>query len=124
MRGPDTSSLRLLLQSICSHNMRPDRSDTHISPEEEAKKEEETREYFEEIAPKRHTKPSRSEYSTVYSDNLTPSDQVSIPELDKLHSLEANDQQVYICFLLLFVSSIHLLDKYNFWRSLQVETGL
>ncbi|XP_039131673.1 uncharacterized protein LOC120268293 isoform X2 [Dioscorea cayenensis subsp. rotundata] len=73
---------------------RPDRSDAHLPPEQEAKIEEETREYFEGIAPKRHTKPSRSEYSSVYSDALQPSDQTSIPELDKLRELESHPQKL------------------------------
>ncbi|KAJ8747690.1 hypothetical protein K2173_013141 [Erythroxylum novogranatense] len=47
---------------------RPNRSDIHLSVEEEAKIEVETREHFDEIAPKRHTKPQRSEYSANYVD--------------------------------------------------------
>ncbi|ONK76843.1 uncharacterized protein A4U43_C02F400 [Asparagus officinalis] len=74
--------------------MRPNRSDAHLTPEEEVKKEEETREYFDGIAPKRHSKPSRSEYSTVYSDDLKVSDQETIPELEKFQNLEADKQKV------------------------------
>lgn len=72
--------------------MRPDRSDAHLAPEEEVKVEAEAREYFDSIAPKRHTKPSRSEYSAVYSDSVPPSDRDSTPELDKFRDLEAHDQ--------------------------------
>ncbi|XP_028553846.1 uncharacterized protein LOC110113461 isoform X2 [Dendrobium catenatum] len=71
---------------------RADRSDSHLPPEEEARREEDAREYFDGIAPKRHTKPSRSEYSTVYSDDLLSSGRDSIPELDKLRNLEANQE--------------------------------
>ncbi|XP_074589333.1 uncharacterized protein LOC141845175 [Curcuma longa] len=69
---------------------RPDRSDSHLPQEEAAKVEAETRNYFEGIAPKRHTKPSRSDYSAVYADALHSSDPDSIPELDKLRHLEAD----------------------------------
>ncbi|KAJ0984070.1 hypothetical protein J5N97_002426 [Dioscorea zingiberensis] len=74
--------------------MRPDRSDAHLSSEQQAKIEEETRDYFESVAPKRHTKPSRSEYSSLYSDALQPSDQKSIPELDKFQELESDPQKL------------------------------
>ncbi|PKU71943.1 uncharacterized protein LOC110113461 isoform X1 [Dendrobium catenatum] len=73
---------------------RADRSDSHLPPEEEARREEDAREYFDGIAPKRHTKPSRSEYSTVYSDDLLSSGRDSIPELDKLRNLEANQEKL------------------------------
>ncbi|KAK8952407.1 hypothetical protein KSP39_PZI004120 [Platanthera zijinensis] len=74
--------------------VRPDRSDAHLPPEEEARREEEARDYFGGIAPKRHTKPSRSDYSTFYSDDLPPSDCDSIPELDKLRHLEDNQEKL------------------------------
>ncbi|PKA51998.1 hypothetical protein AXF42_Ash008227 [Apostasia shenzhenica] len=73
---------------------RPDRSDAHLAPGEEARKEEEARQYFDGIAPKRHTKPSRSEYSSVYSDDLRSSDGDSIPEFEKLRHLEANPEKL------------------------------
>ncbi|KAK1298226.1 hypothetical protein QJS10_CPB14g00808 [Acorus calamus] len=75
--------------------MRPDRSDTHLTAEEEARVEGEAREFFEGIVPKRHTKPQRSEYSTVYADALQPSDGAEdpIPELTKFQDLEAADPQ-------------------------------
>ncbi|KAG0473481.1 hypothetical protein HPP92_015338 [Vanilla planifolia] len=75
---------------------RPNRSDVHLTAEEEAKREEEAREYFVGVAPKRHTKPSRSDYSSIYSDDLSPSDGDSIPELDKFRKLETQqDRLVY-----------------------------
>ena len=73
---------------------RPDRSDAHLPPEEEAKREAETREYFDGVAPKRHTKLSRSEYSSVYADAVLPSDRDSIPELDKFRELEAHPEKL------------------------------
>ncbi|KAJ6809001.1 uncharacterized protein M6B38_164000 [Iris pallida] len=75
---------------------RPDRSDAHLPPEVEAEMEQTTREYFEDVAPKRHTKPSRSDYSSVYSDKLKQSNQDPIPEHDKLRHLQ-EDQQKLVC---------------------------
>lgn len=84
-----------------SGNIRPNRSDVHVSKEEEAKIEETTREYFDGIAPKRHTKPQRSEYSSTYVDqmNTTPSDGTIIPENLEFQRLE-NDTQVYLFLLI------------------------
>ncbi|XP_068644501.1 uncharacterized protein [Aristolochia californica] len=73
---------------------RPNRSDVHLSSEEEAKRADETREYFDEIAPKRHSKPMRSEYSARYEDSLQSSD--AIPELAKFQDLESHSEKV-IC---------------------------
>ncbi|XP_047308863.1 uncharacterized protein LOC124912310 [Impatiens glandulifera] len=70
-------------------NGRPNRSDIHISKEDEAKIEEETREYFNGLAPKRHTKPQRSEYSLQYVDSTDG----SIPELTVFQKLEHDDNQ-------------------------------
>ncbi|XP_008812878.2 uncharacterized protein LOC103723674 [Phoenix dactylifera] len=64
---------------------RPERSDAHVPPDEEVEREAEAREYFQESAPKRHPKPSRSDYS---SDALQSSDPHSIPELDKFRDLQ------------------------------------
>nr|XP_010905365.1 uncharacterized protein LOC105032586 isoform X2 [Elaeis guineensis] len=74
---------------------RPARSDAHMPPDEEVKREAEAREYFQGIVPKRHSKPSRSDYSSVYSDALQPSDQHSIPEFDKFQDLEADPQKLF-----------------------------
>lgn len=66
---------------------RPSRSDAHLSPVDEATRVAEVREYYDDAAPKRHTKPSRSEHSAVYADALADD---SHPELDKLQQLEAH----------------------------------
>lgn len=69
---------------------RPNWSDAHLSPEDEAAREAEVREYFDDAAPKRHAKPSRSEHSAVYADALVPDG--SHPELDKFQELEAHTE--------------------------------
>ncbi|WVZ56392.1 hypothetical protein U9M48_006932 [Paspalum notatum var. saurae] len=71
---------------------RPNRSDAHLSAEDEAAREAEVREYFDDAAPKRHTKPSRSEHSAVYTDALVPDN--SHPELDKFQELEAHTERL------------------------------
>ena len=77
---------------------RPNRSDVHLSVEEEAKFEAKAREYFDEAAPKRHTKPQRSEYSTQYVDsNNDDNNNNFIPELVEFQRLE-NDPQVGFSF--------------------------
>uniref|UniRef100_A0A5B7CEC7 Maternal effect embryo arrest 59 n=1 Tax=Davidia involucrata TaxID=16924 RepID=A0A5B7CEC7_DAVIN len=75
---------------------RPNRSDAHLSKEEEAKIEEETREFFDGLAPKRHTKPQRSEYSSKYVDVLSNpnSDGHDIPELVEFQRLEHDSQKL------------------------------
>lgn len=73
---------------------RPNRSDIHLSSEEEAKIESKTREYFNGVAPKRHSKPQRSEYASQYVDVISNDDkQESNPELVEFQRLE-NDSQV------------------------------
>ncbi|KAM5583383.1 hypothetical protein ABKV19_003334 [Rosa sericea] len=73
---------------------RPNRSDVHLSSEEEAKIESETREYFDGVAPKRHSKPQRSEYASQYVDDLSKDDkQESSPELVEFQRLENDSQQ-------------------------------
>ncbi|GMY10959.1 suppressor of Mek1-like isoform X1 [Fagus crenata] len=77
---------------------RPNRSDIHLTLEEEAKLEAKTREFFDESAPKRHTKPQRSEYSSQYVDALSPSNnnnnEDSIPELLQFQRLENDPQKL------------------------------
>ncbi|MQL92894.1 hypothetical protein Taro_025544 [Colocasia esculenta] len=73
---------------------RPNRSDAHLPPEEEARLTEETREYFDGIAPKRHSKPQRSEHSDRYSDALPPTDGAGIPELDRFRDLEVDTESL------------------------------
>jgi hypothetical protein len=72
---------------------RPNRSDAHLSAEDEATLEAEVRGYYDEAAPKRHTKPSRSEHSAVYADALVPDAGGNThPELDKFQELEAHTE--------------------------------
>ncbi|KAL5991585.1 hypothetical protein ACLOJK_012494 [Asimina triloba] len=71
---------------------RPARSDVHSSLEEEQRREEETRAYFEKQAPKRHTKPRRSDYSSQYKDACDP--KAPIPEVVKFQELECDSQKL------------------------------
>ncbi|XP_071698031.1 uncharacterized protein [Rutidosis leptorrhynchoides] len=74
---------------------RPSRSDAHLSKEEEAKIEGETRDYFDELAPRRHTKPQRSEYATQYVDKLPDNqDDGPSPEYIEFQQLEHNSQKL------------------------------
>ena len=82
---------RLALAAIS----RPNRSDAHLSPADEAVREAEVREDFDDAAPKRHTKPSRSEHSAVYTDALVPDS--THPELDKFQELEAHTEVLFPC---------------------------
>ncbi|OIW04509.1 hypothetical protein TanjilG_11910 [Lupinus angustifolius] len=79
---------------------RPNRSDMHVSVEEEAIIEEETREYFDEIAPKRHTKPQRSEYSSQYVDAFSNNNDgnQSLPELLEFQRLENDPQETKLAY--------------------------
>ncbi|GAB4860054.1 hypothetical protein Ancab_011532 [Ancistrocladus abbreviatus] len=72
---------------------RPNRSDVHLSKEEEAKIEEETRDYFNGLAPKHHTKPQRSEYSSSYVDAASD-DANAIPEYVEFQRLEKDQQKL------------------------------
>ncbi|PIM98699.1 hypothetical protein CDL12_28819 [Handroanthus impetiginosus] len=71
---------------------RPNRSDVHLNGEEAAKVEEATRHYFDDLAPKRHTKPQRSEHSSAYVDTLSSTGHV-IPEYEQFQHLEKEDIQ-------------------------------
>lgn len=82
----------------CCGSGRPSRSDAHLSKEEEEKVEEETRDYFDGLAPKRHSKPQRSEYSASYADGVPSSDGV-IPEQVVFQQLEHDDSQVSLLCL-------------------------
>lgn len=75
---------------------RPNRSDAHLSPEDEATREADVREFYDDAAPKRHSKPSRSEHAAVYTDALVPDDDGgnSHPELDKFQELEAHTEKL------------------------------
>ncbi|KAL7173270.1 hypothetical protein ACSBR2_032685 [Camellia fascicularis] len=73
---------------------RPNRSDIHLSKEEEAKMEEETREYFDGLAPKRHAKPQRSDHSSHYVEILSNChDNGVIPEQLVFQQLQHHDSQ-------------------------------
>ena len=76
---------------------RPNRSDVHLSAEEEAAIEAEAREYFDGVVPKRHTKPQRSEYASEYVDDLSNSKNDSIPEFEQFQRLENDPQQKLVC---------------------------
>ncbi|KAL2486378.1 maternal effect [Abeliophyllum distichum] len=73
---------------------RPNRSDIHLSKEEEVKIEEETRDHFDDLAPKRHTKPQRSEYSSTYTDALNSINGVINPEYAQFQLLEKDSQKL------------------------------
>ncbi|MCL7037563.1 hypothetical protein MKW94_000611 [Papaver nudicaule] len=75
--------------------MRPNRSDVHLSAEEETKIENETRKYFDDIAPKRVTKPQRSDYSSQSNDPNYNNTNVTTPELTKFQELENHQDLVY-----------------------------
>lgn len=74
---------------------RPNRSDIHLSKEEEARIEGETKDYFDGLAPKRHSKPQRSEPSARYIDPLSDEhgDGV-IPELVAFQQLERDSKKL------------------------------
>jgi hypothetical protein len=76
---------------------RPSRSDEHLLPHEEARIEAEAREYFDGAAPKRHTKPSRSDPEALLPANAAAAAAADapIPELAKLQELEAHSQVIY-----------------------------
>ncbi|KAL5748005.1 hypothetical protein ACOSQ2_025302 [Xanthoceras sorbifolium] len=71
---------------------RPNRSDIHLSKEEEAKIEGETRDYFDKLAPKHHSKPQRSEYSSKYVDALANDDDTS--EFTQFQRLQNDPQKL------------------------------
>lgn len=58
--------------------------------------EEEMREHFENLAPKRHTKPQRSDYSSQYVDAFANGDD-SNKEYLQFQRLQENDSQKLIC---------------------------
>lgn len=74
---------------------KPSRSDAQLSNEEATKIEGETRDYFDGLAPKRHAKPQRSEYSSQYIDEVSNGqDDDVIPEYIEFQHLEKDDPQV------------------------------
>lgn len=73
---------------------RPSRSDARLSNEEASKIEGKTRDYFDGIAPHRHAKPQRSEYSSKYDDpQFDGHEDDVIPEYVEFQHLEKDDPQ-------------------------------
>jgi len=81
---------------------RPNRSDVHLSAQEEASLEAKTRDYFDGVAPQRHTKPQRSDYSTRYVDAFSNTKQSSIPEFIHFQNLENDPQEKVPIFCFTF----------------------
>ncbi|XP_021891702.1 uncharacterized protein LOC110809990 [Carica papaya] len=74
---------------------RANRSDIHLPREEEEKLGEQTREYYDRLAPERHTKPQRSEYSPTYVDAFSNHENNSlIPEYAEFQRLENDTQKL------------------------------
>ncbi|XP_002520440.2 uncharacterized protein LOC8279780 [Ricinus communis] len=72
---------------------RPNRSDIHMTMEEEVRIEAETRDHFDGLAPKRHTKPQRSEYSSQYAD-ANPLHPTFTPEFLEFQRLQTDPQKL------------------------------
>ncbi|CAA0842442.1 maternal effect embryo arrest 59 [Striga hermonthica] len=72
---------------------RPSRSDVHLNRREAEELEAATRQYFDGVAPKRHTKPQRSEYSSAYADAISSDDGV-IPEHVQFQHLEKDNEKL------------------------------
>ncbi|KAJ0083449.1 hypothetical protein Patl1_31171 [Pistacia atlantica] len=77
---------------------RPNRSDIHLPREEAARIEDETKEYFDQLAPQRHTKPQRSEYSSQYVDALAENhnnnNNNSNTEYDEFQRLQSHPEKL------------------------------
>ncbi|KAL2479927.1 maternal effect [Abeliophyllum distichum] len=65
-----------------------------VNPKEEVKIEEETRDHFDALAPKRNTKPQRSEYSSTYTNVLNSINGVINPKYAQFHLLEKDTQKL------------------------------
>ncbi|XP_022949310.1 uncharacterized protein LOC111452699 isoform X1 [Cucurbita moschata] len=78
------------------NGQKPGRSDARLSIEEEREMEAKTREYFNGVAPKRHTKPQRSEFSAHYVDSVNRKDDY-IPELAVFQRLESDPRERLAC---------------------------
>nr|CAB3465071.1 unnamed protein product [Digitaria exilis] len=74
---------------------RPARSDAHLSPEEAARVEAEVRGYFDSVAPRRPSKPSRSDPSEDAGAEADAGDH-DLPEVRKLRDLEAKPQKLVL----------------------------
>ncbi|XP_073157479.1 uncharacterized protein [Henckelia pumila] len=74
--------------------MKPNRSDVQLSGEAAAQVEAATRDYFDRLAPKRPTKPQRSEHHTNHADaSFSSAVDSNIPELVQFQILEEEDTQ-------------------------------
>nr|GMD15862.1 Maternal effect embryo arrest 59 [Ipomoea batatas] len=75
---------------------KPNRSDVHLSAQEEAAMEEATRKHFDALAPNRHSKPQRSDYSSTYTDTYSNGvhGDGEIPELLQFQRLEKDQQKL------------------------------
>jgi hypothetical protein len=100
---------------------RPSRSDAHLSPVDEAVRVAEVREYYDDAAPKRHTKPSRSEHSAVYTDDALVDS--SHPELDKLQELEAHTEVSQTIFFLHPSVQFRSVSNCELWWFVSAEAG-
>ncbi|GLJ50122.1 hypothetical protein SUGI_1066420 [Cryptomeria japonica] len=76
---------------------KPSRSEELSSLEIQEQMEQNVKEQFDAAAPKRHTKPQRSEYSSQYTDKLFPQGSgLQIPEYTKFQELESHkDELIY-----------------------------
>ena len=76
---------------------KPSRSDELNSIEEQLEAEQKIKDQFDAIAPERHTKPQRSDYSNQYTDTFHyRSSGADIPEYTKFQELESHsDKFVY-----------------------------
>lgn len=88
---------------------RPNRSDVHLPVEEEAKIEEKTREYFDGLAPKRHSKPNRSDYSSRYVDGFANSDDFNGTNPEQVEFQRLQDDPQVLLSVLLVPDFSHLL---------------
>lgn len=87
-------------QTVCKSTMvgemtasKPSRSDEVLDSEEQVKIANQIRAQFDSMAPKRPSKPNRSEPDIPFSPNpVDPSTDLTIPELHKLRSLQSQSQ--------------------------------
>lgn len=68
---------------------KPSRSDEVLDADQQVQITNQVRARFDSMAPKRPTKPNRSESGETPSPALSNIDQNNIPELDKLRSLQS-----------------------------------
>ena len=75
---------------------KPSRSEELSSLEKQEQIEQKVKENFDAAAPKRHTKPQRSEYASQYTDKLFPQDShdQQIPEYTKFQELESHKDEL------------------------------